>query len=473
MMKTIFSVALAAMTLAATAGAQTIPNNVTFRNYFGTMVFNRPIQFLQYPGEDSVHIVLQQSGRIITVQRQAGDWVKTDSALITVNSGSSGGDERGLLGFAFHPQFTANGKYYVYYITGSGNGISLIAQRTATGPNKRPQTSDLQTTILRMTQPFSNHNGGTIGFGSDGKFYVAFGDGGSANDPGNRAQNLDTLFGKVLRLDVDGADAYPTDSTRNYAIPADNPFVGMANRRAEIWAYGLRNPYRWSFHPITGQMWIGDVGQNLFEEISRVPGAGANLGWPIQEGAPCFSQSSPNSPPATCNTAGHVEPAQTMQRSHANSITGGVVFTGDPASAYHGVYIFGDYGSNHVWAMRPSDGTLNDSVRIGQVINVVSFDRDSRGRVFATSLGTTNNAAANNTGIVYILESPDMVSGPVSLRHGRRPTAPAIRASDLLRNPGDYTVHGIDGRALRGAPAGVVLAAKRGAGEVPRLVVLP
>jgi glucose/arabinose dehydrogenase len=359
----------------------------------------------------------------------------------------------------------ANGKYYVYYITGSGNGVSLIAQRTA-GSSRRPQTSDPQTTVLRMTQPYNNHNGGTIGFGTDGKFYVAFGDGGDANDPGNRAQNLDTLFGKVLRLDVDGADAYPADSTRNYAIPADNPYVGMANRRAEIWAYGLRNPYRWSFHPLSGHMWIGDVGQNLYEEISRVDSAGSNLGWRLREGAFCFN------PSTNCPSAGLTTPAKTMQRSHASSITGGVVFTGDPSSAYHNVYIFGDYVSDHVWAMRPAGGTLNDSVRIGQVLNVVSFDRDSRGRVFATSLSNTSSVGANN-GVVFILESPDMVPGPVSLRHGRRATAPAIRASDLLRNPGDYTVHGIDGRALRGAPAGVFLAAKRGAGEAPRLVVLP
>jgi glucose/arabinose dehydrogenase len=448
------------------AHAQSIPNNVTFRNYFGSMVFNRPLQFVQYPGEDSAHIVLQQTGRIITVRRQGGNWVKTDSAVFTVLNGSSGGSEQGLLGFAFHPQFAANGKYYIHYITGSGNGVSIIAQRTA-GTSRRPLTSDPQTTILRMTQPYGNHNGGTIAFGPDNKFYVAFGDGGDANDPGNRAQNLDTLFGKILRLDVDGTDAYPADSTRNYAIPADNPFVGISGRRGEIWAYGLRNPYRAGFHPLSGHLWIGDVGQNLYEEISRVDSAGSNLGWRLREGAFCFN------PSTNCPSAGLTPPAKTMQRSHASSITGGAVFTGEPSSAYHGVYIFGDYVTNNVWAMRPAGGTLTDSVRIGQnVYNVVSFDRDSRGRVFATSLSNTSSVAANN-GVVFVLESPDMTPAPVSIRMNRRTGMNPVRKGDLIRNPGAYELRGLDGRVLRTVPSGVFLAAKRGVDDAPRLMAIP
>ena len=470
--KTVFSAltgAAAGLLLAAAVlPAQTIPNNVTFRNYFGTMTFNRPVQFLQYPGEDSTHIVVQQTGRIITVQRQGGNWVKTDSAVFTVNGGTSGGNEQGLLGFAFHPQFRTNRKYYVHYMGGTGNGFHMVAERTA-DVTLRPKSGDPQTTVLRMNDFASNHNGGTVAFGPDGKLYLAFGDGGNANDTPNLAQNLDTLFGKFLRIDVDGQDAYPSDTTRNYGIPADNPFLGQAGRRPEIWAYGLRNPYRWNFHPTTGHIWVGDVGQNLWEEVSRIHTGGLNLGWRVREAAFCFNPSS------GCTSEGVTPPARSIQRSHGQSVTGGAVFTGDPTSAYHGVYIFGDYVTDHVWAMRISEGILTDSVRIGQVFGVASFDRDAKGRVFAVSLSNASSVGSNN-GVVFILESPDMRPAPVSLRQGRRATAPTIRASDLVRNPEAYDLRTLDGRAGRregGLPAGMFLAARKGDPASARLVALP
>ncbi len=459
---------IAVAALVATAAAQPIPNNVTFRNYFGTLTFNRPVQFLQYPGEDSVHIVLQQNGRIVTVRRQDGAWAKTDSAVLVVNGGTSGGNEQGLLGFAFHPEFRENRKYYVNYMGGSGNGHHLLAERVADA-SLRPKTSDPQTTIFRMNDFAGNHNGGGIAFGPDGYLYVSIGDGGNANDVPNNAQNLDTLFGKVLRLDVDGPDAYPADTTRNYAIPPGNPFVGQPSRRPEIWAYGLRNPWRWTFHPLTGHLWIGDVGQNTWEEISRVDSAGSNLGWRIREAAYCFN------PSTGCASEGLTPPARTMQRSHAQSITGGEFFLGDPSSAYYGVYIFGDYATNHVWAMRPSGALLTDSVRIGSVTNVSSFGRDARGRVFATSLGT--GSVNSNTGVVYILESPDMTPGiPTPLRASAPRGPAAFRAADVLRNPEDYVVRDLHGRVVAlspgSAPAGLFLVEKRGSGLAPRRMTL-
>ncbi len=427
--------------LMATANAQTIPDNVSFRNHFGSMQFNRPLQLAEYPGEDSVYVVVQQSGRLVTVRHQGGAWTKTDSASLTVLGGTSGGNEQGLLGFAFHPSFRETRKYYVHYMTGSGNGAHLVAERIA-DETLRPRTGDAQRTILRMTDFAGNHNGGSIGFGPDGKLFVSFGDGGNGNDVGNLAQNLDTLFGKILRLDVDGPDAYPGDTTRNYAIPADNPFVGQANRRGEIWAYGLRNPYRWSFHPLTGHMWIGDVGQERWEEISRVHTGGLNLGWRIREAAFCFNPSN------GCTSEGLTPPARTIQRAHGQSITGGTVFTGDPEAAYHGVYIFGDYVTNHVWAMRPEGAVLTDSVVIGRVFNVSSFDRDARGRVFATSLSNASNVGANN-GVVFILESPDMRPSTTALRPDRRAAGfKPLRVSDLRRDPAAYEWRGLDGSLL-------------------------
>jgi glucose/arabinose dehydrogenase len=463
-----------------TAGAQAIPNNVTFRNYFGpatggsgsSLLFNRPVLFTQYPDEDSAHIVLQQSGRIITVRRVGGEWAKTDSASFTVLNGTSGGSEQGLLGFAFHPNYRQNRKYYVYYIASgsTAGGFDILAERIADS-TLRPKTIDAQRTLLRIADYANNHNGGTLHFGTDGKLYISLGDGGDANDAGNRAQNLDTLYGKILRLDVDGADAFPADTTRNYAIPADNPFVGMAGRKGEIWAYGLRNPWKWSFHPVTGEFWVGDVGQNTYEEVSRVP-KGGNMGWRLREAAFCFNPSTNCSTPADSLVA----PAVTIQRSHGQSITGGVFFTGDHTSAYHGVYIFGDYATDHVWAMRRLGGTLTDSTRIGQVFNVTSFDRDSRGRVFASSLSSTSSVAANN-GIVYILESPDMVMAPVSVRSprsGSRAALTPLRMADFLRHPGRYEMRGLDGRALRNPLPGAMLVREKGSAAPARLVtVLP
>ena len=447
---------------AVDAAAQTIPDNVTFRNYFGTMTFNRPLQFLQYPGEDSTHIVVQQNGRIITVQREGNAWVKTDSALITVTGGTSGGDERGLLGFAFHPQFTTNGKYYLHYISGSN---TMIVQRTATGADKRPRTSDAQATVLQLAQPQGNHNGGSILFGpADGYLYIALGDGGGANDPQNYAQNLNSLLGKILRVDVDGADGFPADPLKNYAIPTDNPFA-TSGGLPEIWAYGLRNPYRAAFHPLTQHLWIGDVGQNQWEEISRVPEAGANLGWRIREGAYCFN------PSTNCQSDGLVPPARTMQRSHAASITGGAFFTGDPTSAYHNVYVFGDYVTNHVWAMRPAGGQLTDSIRIGQVYNVVSFDRDAHGRVFATSLSNSSSVGSNN-GVVFVLESPDMVSLPVGIRGDARAPGVRLRPTDVARNPAAYEFRGLDGRLLTVAGNGTYWVRAKGARVEPQLMTV-
>jgi glucose/arabinose dehydrogenase len=447
--------------------AQTIPSNVTFRNYFGTMMFNRPLLFAQYPGEDSTHIVLQQSGRIITVRRVGGAWAKTDSASITVNAGTSGGNEQGLLGFAFHPQFTANGKYFVYYIAGSGNGVSVIAQRTA-GTTRRPQTDDPQTTILRMSQPYTNHNGGSIGFGTDGKLYVAFGDGGSGGDPGDRAQNLDTLFGKILRLDVDGADAYPSDSTRNYAIPADNPFVGQANRRGEIWAYGLRNPYRWNFHPTSGELWVGDVGQDAAEEIARAT-KGANMGWKIREGNLCYSPSS------GCTSVGLTPAAISIAQPIAQSITGGAFFTGNTTSAFHNVYIFGDYVTDSVWAARVNGDQTATRIHLGFINNIVSFDRDAMGRVFVTSLSSSASVSANN-GIVYVLESPDMTPAPVNLRPrtGRSDVKP-LNLSELRRTPEAYEWRGLDGRVFEGVSSdfsGTAWVRPKGSDQLAQLVTM-
>jgi glucose/arabinose dehydrogenase len=459
--------ALAAL-VATTAIAQPIPQTMTMRNFFkvGTdsLTFNRPVLVKPYPAEDSAFIVLQQNGRIITVRWNGSAWRKTDSASVTVNSGTSGIDERGLLGFAFHPNYMQNGKYYVYYVGGTGSAhLNIVAERTA-GPTFRPLTADAQRTIFRITDPYDNHNAGTMGFDGEGHLVFAIGDGGTTQgDPQNRAQNPDSLHGKFLRIDVN-SDAYPSDTARNYAIPATNPYKDSASVRPEIWARGLRNPWKWSFHPVTGDIWVGDVGQDNWEEISRVP-KGANLGWRQREAASCFNPSS------NCLSTGLQAPALSIASPTNTSITGGVFFIGNPSSAYHGTYIFGDYGSHIIRAARVRNDSLVDTTRIGSVNKVVSFDRDRQGRVLATSISpTTGFNISSNVGQVMLLESPDMVLGPVNLRAANKALQKPLALATVLANPDRYEILQLDGTKVRGLPTGVFLVREKAASGAARLM---
>jgi glucose/arabinose dehydrogenase len=461
--------ALLLSALGVAAVAQPFPNNVTIRNFFksgsDSLTFIRPVLVKPYPAEDSAFVVLQQNGRIVTVRWDAGMWRKTDSASVTVLGGASGIDEQGLLGFAFHPGFLQNRRYFIYFVGGtSGTRFNILAERIA-GVSLRPATSDAHRTILRVRDPYDNHNAGTIGFDGEGHLVLAIGDGGTTQgDPQNRAQNPDSLLGKFLRLDVDSPDAYPADTTRNYAIPATNPFRDSAGYRPEIWALGARNPWKWSFHPVTGEIWAGDVGQNTWEEITRVP-KGANLGWRLREGPACFN------PSTNCPSAGLQPPALSLQRSHASSVTGGVFFMGDPASAYHGAYIFGDYGTHHVWAARVQNGMLVDSTRIGSVNKVVSFDRDRQGRILATSISpTTGFNISSNIGRVFVLESTDMPPGPVGIaRRNGVPPRP-LTLETVLRDPSRYELRGLDGKAISGVPSGAFIVRDRISGRPLRLM---
>lgn len=460
--------AAALLLCAAAASTAPLPTTVTIRNYFkvgnDSLTFNRPVMVKPYPGEDSAFVVLQQSGQILTVRWNGTAWRRTDTATITVTGGTSGITEQGLLGFAFHPQYLTNRKYYVYYITGGGTAqnpwIDRLVERTA-GVSGRPATSDAQRTLSRIADPYDNHNAGTIGFDKEGYLVYAIGDGGpgSGGDPQRRSQNPDSLLGKFMRLDVDSPDAYPSDTTRNYAIPATNPFKDSAGYRPEIWARGLRNPWKWTFHPVTGEIWAGDVGQDLYEKITKVP-KGGNLGWSIMEANSCFNHDgSFTSPLSSCNTAGIKQPALALPHTTATCITGGTFFIGNPSSAFDGTYIFGDHGKHTVWAARVQGDTLVDLTQIGSVNKVASFDRDREGRVLATSISpSTGFGISSNIGRVLVLESPDMTLAPVSIRHERAGlAASAIRLEALRLHPERFTIVGLDGREVRGKPSGTFL----------------
>jgi glucose/arabinose dehydrogenase len=440
---------------ASVASAQTIPNTITIRNFFksgsDSLTFTRPVALVPYPASvapDSAYIVIQAGGKITTVRRVANAWVKTDSAVVKVWNGTASGNEQGLLGFAFHPNFKTNRKYYMYNVDSGSTqgGFDVLSERIADS-TLRPHTTDPKRTLLRITDPYNNHNGGTIAFGADGYLYLGIGDGGSSGDPQARAQNTDSLLGKMLRFDVDGADAFPSDTTRNYAIPADNPFVGLTGYKPEIWAYGMRNPWKWSFDALTGKMWLGHVGQDKWESATLVA-KGDNLGWKTVEGNHCYSPSS------GCTMAGFHLPFFTYPHTGSgdttgNCIIGGYVYRADPASPYYGLYFMGDNGNGRVWAVRTDGVTKQDYRLVGTVSSLTSFAEDTRHRLFALS----------QNGGVYILESPDM-NPPASLRPARAPTG-LIRLDEVMRNPGDYLLRDLGGRALRGVPSGIFFAIDR------------
>jgi glucose/arabinose dehydrogenase len=340
------------------------PDATTFPNPDGyswnTVVSDlvRPVD-LQHAGDGSGRLfIIEKVGRIRIFQDgQLFDFPYLD---ITNRVGSSG-NEQGLLGLAFHPDYEVNGLFFVNYTDRSGD--TVIARYRVTGdPNVADPNGEV--VLLRARQPFQNHNGGVVAFGPDGYLYVGLGDGGAAGDPQGNAQKLDTFLGKILRLDVDSAETY--------AIPADNPFGN------EIWAYGLRNPWRMSFDSLTGDLYIGDVGQNQWEEIdfeAAGSSGGINFGWDYLEGTHPFEGTPPQG-------AQLVPPVAEYSHSEGGcSITGGYVYRG-AMPEWNGIYLYGDYCSGIVWGLIQSNGGWQNQVLFNGVGRITSFGQDQAGEVY-------------------------------------------------------------------------------------------
>jgi glucose/arabinose dehydrogenase len=270
---------------------------------------------------------------------------------------NSTANEMGLLGLALHPNFAQNGFFYVNY-TGAG-GDTFISRFTASGDSADPNSEVI---LLRVTQPYPNHNGGTLNFGPDGFLYIGLGDGGSGGDPHGNGQSLESLLGKILRIDVDSAEPY--------AIPPDNPFGD------EIWAYGLRNPWRMSFDSVTGDLYIGDVGQGDWEEIDFLPAnssGGQNFGWDHREGAHEFEGGGPG---------GMIDPI--AEYSHAEggcSVTGGYVYRG-AMTEWNGVYLYGDYCTGFIWGLIRSGEAWQKQFLFDTEVNITSFGQDATGELY-------------------------------------------------------------------------------------------
>jgi glucose/arabinose dehydrogenase len=345
------------------------PDSYTLQPAFPHLSFQRPLALVDpNDGTDRLFVV-EQAGRILVFQNHASTR-KAKLFLDIRDRVNSHGNEEGLLGLAFHPKYGRNGFIFVNY-TASRPRRTVIARFRVDkrNPNKADPGSEVK--LLEFAQPYENHNGGEIQFGPDGYLYIGTGDGGSGGDPHNNGQSLETLLGKILRIDVDRPD-----SGLAYGIPKDNPFVGTAHRK-EIWAYGLRNPWRFSFDAATGQLWAGDVGQDAIEEVDIIE-KGKNYGWRIMEGNACFN------PSTGCDTTGRVRPVWDYSHDTAGvCITGGYVYRGTKLRDLIGAYIYADYGSGRVWALR-YDGihSPNNRELLHSGFPIASFGTDHENELF-------------------------------------------------------------------------------------------
>ena len=312
------------------------------------VVLRRPVQAVFAPGDDSRMFVLEQPGRVVVLDPSARD-AKEAATFLDIRPGvNSRGNEEGLLSMAFHPDYAKNGHFFLYYTARSQDGKrTSVLSRWSVDREKGVAKADSEEVLLSVEQPYSNHNGGTVLFGPDRLLYLSLGDGGAANDPHHVGQDLGSLLAKVIRIDVDRAEA-----GLRYGIPKDNPFVGVAGARAEIWAFGLRNVWRMSFDRKTGELWAGDVGQNEYEEIDLIR-KGGNYGWNPREGLHPF----PGGEPGRFGSD-YVDPIVEYPHREGVSVTGGYVSRSAREPALDGVYLYADLVSCRIWGIRAEGGAL-------------------------------------------------------------------------------------------------------------------
>ncbi len=327
--------------------------------------FRQPL-FVAHAGDGSGRLyVVEKGGTIRTFDGQP--------FLDITGRVRSSGSEQGLLGLAFHPRFRENGYFYVNYTDGAGDTVIARFSRGADGRGDPGS----ERRLLEQDQPASNHNGGMLAFGPDGFLYLGLGDGGGSNDLYRNAQDWGTVLGKILRIDVDRGDPY--------AIPPGNPFVGQPGARPEVWAYGLRNPWRFSFDRATGDLYIGDVGQNRYEWVHFEPAGspgGRNYGWPILEGANCRG--------GACDRAGLVTPVAEYTHDSGCSITGGYVYRGARSPLLQGAYLFADYCTGRIWTTaRDAGGRWVTTEMLRLDARISSFGEDADGEVYLTDLAAS------------------------------------------------------------------------------------
>jgi hypothetical protein len=342
--------------------------------------------------------IVEQDGIVLVLQLGQ----PTPTIFLDIRTRIAAEGEQGLLGLAFHPQYAANGRFFVFY-TRAGDGTIVIAEhRVSTDPNIADAAEQVLLTIPHPTH--TNHNGGMLAFGFDGYLYIGVGDGGGGNDEPNNAQNLDVLLGKILRIDVDR----PGPETP-YSSPPDNPFVNVPGRD-EIFAFGFRNPWRFSFDRRTGESWIGDVGQDEREEIDRALVKGGNYGWRIYEGFRCT-----NLGPSLCNPSDYLDPALDYAHTRGRcSVTGGYVYRGSRGTLPAGVYIYGDFCSGEIFA---TNGDLQ-AVLLFTAMNISSFGEDEQGELYVVDRrGTVSRFESMPATCTYVVpHAPDRPRECVAVR---------------------------------------------------------
>ena len=325
--------------------------------------------FVGHAGDGSDRLFILERVGVIRVL-QPGQTEPT--TFLDIRSKIKSGGEQGLLGLAFHPAYDSNGRFFVFY-TQLNDGTLVIAEYTVSGnPNVANTT---ETRILTIPHPTNtNHNGGVLAFGPDGYLYIGVGDGGSANDPPNNAQNLDVLLGKILRININ-----PPPGSGPYVSPPDNPFFGATAGRDEIFAFGMRNPWRFSFDRLTGQQWVGDVGQGAREEVDTPIVSGGNYGWRVYEGSLCTGND-----PVLCIPSNFKPPLFDYSHSDGRcSLTGGYVYRGSQNALPAGTYVYGDYCSGEIFAW---DGNTQ-KVLLDTTLNISSFGEDEDGELYVIGLG--------------------------------------------------------------------------------------
>ncbi len=342
--------------------------------------FTKPL-FVTHAGDGSGRLfVVEQPGRIFIVK----DGTVNPNPFLDIETlVGSEGFEQGLLSVAFHPDYSNNGFFFVDYTNKQGDTVITRYQVSGNPDIADPNSAKV---LLIISQPYVNHNGGQLVFGPDGYLYVGMGDGGSAGDPHNNGQSLNTLLGKILRLDVNQGDPY--------GVPDSNPFVNQADARPEIWSYGWRNPWRFSFDKATGDMYIADVGQDEYEEVdvelAGTPG-GQNYGWRLMEGLHCFNPSDCN--PGSLNV---VLPVTEYDHSQGCSVTGGYVYRGSRFPALTGIYFYGDFCSGKVWGLRrAADGSWSNTKLLESGLSITSFGQDAAGEVYLVDQGGTISLIGN------------------------------------------------------------------------------
>ena len=339
--------------------------------------------------------IVEQVGVVLVLQPGSS----TPTTFLDIHTKVVAGGEQGLLGLAFHPQYAGNGRFFVYY-TRAGDGTIVIAEYHVSTTN-RDVADPTETVLLTIPHPTNtNHNGGMMAFGSDGYLYIGVGDGGSANDPPSNAQNINVLLGKILRIDINP----PAGSGVPYLSPATNPFFGATPGRDEIFAYGMRNPWRFSFDRTTHQQWVGDVGQDTREEVDTPIGNGGNYGWRVFEGMLCT-----NNDTALCGTLQNpifpiFDYAHTLGRC---SITGGYVYRGSQGALPAGTYVYADYCTGEIFGWNGS----SQSLLLDTAMNISSFGEDEAGELYVVGLGGTVHKIVSNAPCTYSINPTSAAFG--------------------------------------------------------------